>query len=53
MLTYAMLLDIVPYVQFVIILTKLKKVLSVLVLINANNLKQGVLCSTITTVPSE
>jgi len=42
MLTYAIMLDIVSYVQFVIMLTELKKVLSVYILINANNMKQGV-----------
>jgi len=44
LLTYSILLDslIIAYIQFVIRLRELKKVLSVSITLNANNLKQGV-----------
>jgi hypothetical protein len=44
MLTYAILLDslTVVYIQFVIMLRELKKVLSVAITLNANNLKWSV-----------
>jgi hypothetical protein len=47
-LTYAIILDllIVTYKQFLITLIDLKKVLSVWITFNANNLKQGVLICT-------
>jgi len=43
LLTYAVTLDlfIVAYVQFMTMLTELKKVESVQITLNANNLKQG------------
>jgi hypothetical protein len=47
-LTYTVILDllIVPYIQFLIMLIDLKKVLSVWITFNANSLKQGVFICT-------